>query len=61
MNLRQLTTAELSKAREATEYLCSLRGGLDSVLAVKLDTFHADLMAEIEDRAHGDTAGSEAA
>jgi hypothetical protein len=50
MNLTQLTTGELAKARAATDYLCGLPTNLDSTLAVKLDTLRADLTAEIEDR-----------
>jgi hypothetical protein len=57
MNLRQLTSAELAKARAAADYLCKLPVRLDAELAVKLDTLRADLTAEIEDRAGsaGDT------
>ena len=48
--LRNLTPAELTKTYEAADYLCGLPVSLDPELAIKLDTFRADLMAEIEDR-----------
>jgi hypothetical protein len=53
----QLTTAELNKGREAAAYLRHLPAALDQLLVIKLDTLHADLTAEIEDRATsgGDT------
>ena len=47
-----LTSSELLKARNATEFLTDhaelLR--LDTVIAAKLSTLHADLTAEAEDR-----------
>jgi hypothetical protein len=48
--LHQLTTAELSKAHHAADYLCGLPAQIDPELNVKLDTLRADLTAEIEDR-----------
>jgi hypothetical protein len=51
MNLNQLTTAELTKAYEAADYLCKLPVNLDQALAVKLDTFRADVAATREDHA----------
>ena len=51
MNLYQLTTAELGKARDAANYLCGLRDHLEPILFIKLDTLRADLTAEAEDRA----------
>lgn len=59
--LRQLTTAELGKAHQATDYLCGLPARLDHELAIKLDTFRADLTAELEDRGQIDLAARRAA
>jgi hypothetical protein len=59
--LRQLTTAELSKAHQAADYLCGIPARLDRELAVKIDTLRADLTAEIEDRAQADREARQAA
>lgn len=61
MNLHQLTSTELGKARDAADYLCSLPAGVDAVLAVKLDTLRADMNAEIEDRADAGASARQAA
>jgi hypothetical protein len=50
MYLQHIPTAELIKARDAADYLIAFGARLDSVLAVKLDTFRADVTAAIEDR-----------
>jgi hypothetical protein len=50
MNLRQLTTEEVQKAHDSADYLLNLPVRLDPELAIKLDTFRADVMAELEDR-----------
>lgn len=50
MHLHHLNAAELVKARDAADYLLGLGARLDSVLAIKLDTFRADVTAAIEDR-----------
>jgi hypothetical protein len=47
--LRNLTTDQLTKARDAADCLLTLNARLDSVLLVKLDTLRADLLAAIED------------
>jgi hypothetical protein len=52
--LRPLTTAELSQAHQAADYLCRLPARLDPKLSIKLDTLRADLSAEIEDREQAD-------
>lgn len=49
MYLSNLSAAELTKAREATDYLLGLPVSLDVELRIKLDTFRADLLAAIED------------
>jgi hypothetical protein len=54
MDLRRITSVQLSKAHEAADYLLGLPVRLDSVLAIKLDTFRADVGAAIEDREEGD-------
>ena len=48
--LCQLTTAELSQAHQAADYLCKFPARLDPELAIKIDTLRADLTAELEDR-----------
>jgi hypothetical protein len=51
MHLQHLTAAELTRARDAADYLLGLDGAhLDAVLRIKLDTFRADVTAAIEDR-----------
>jgi len=50
MYLQHISTPDLIKARDAADYLLSFGGRLDSVLKIKLDTFHADVTAAIEDR-----------
>lgn len=49
MHLQHLSAAELARARDAADYLLSLGARLDSILAIKLDTFRADVTAAIED------------
>jgi hypothetical protein len=61
MNLRHLTSAELGKAHEAADYLCRLPVRLDSELAIKLDTFRADVTVEMEDRGQIDLQARQAA
>jgi hypothetical protein len=61
MDLRQLTTAELGKAHQAADYLCTLPVRIDPELAIELDTFRADLTAELEDRGQIDLAARRAA
>jgi hypothetical protein len=50
MYLANLTAAELGKAHDAADYLLGLHVRMDRELAVKLDTFRADVMVELEDR-----------
>ena len=47
---RSLTSTELAKLLELTSALCEMRPLLSVELFIKLDTFHADLTAEHEDR-----------
>lgn len=54
MDLRLVTPAQLDQAHEAADYLLGLPVRLDSVLAIKLDTFRADVGAAIEDRQRDD-------
>jgi hypothetical protein len=57
MYFQHLTAAELSKARDAADYLLGVNARLDSVLLIKLDTLRADLLAAIEDREPSGRAG----
>jgi hypothetical protein len=50
MNLHLLTGRELDEAYEAADFLCKLQHHLDPILFIKLDTFRADVLAEMEDR-----------
>lgn len=47
---RSLTSTELTRLLEHTNALCDMRPLLPIELFIKLDTFHADLVAEQEDR-----------
>jgi hypothetical protein len=49
-NLSRLSAAQLGEAYRAAGYLCEVKHALDTELAIKLDTLHADLAAAIEDR-----------
>jgi hypothetical protein len=53
-NLAQLTTSELRRLIEHTAALTAMRRTLPIELYVKLDTFHADLRMEQEDRAEAE-------
>ncbi len=46
----QLTTAELTKALNATEMLLKLEAYIDRLTYAKVSALHADLTAEQEDR-----------
>lgn len=48
----QLTSSELMKARNASEFLMDHAGllHLDPVVVAKLSSLHSDLVAEAEDR-----------
>lgn len=50
MYLSLMTPAQLDQAREAASFLLGLPVRLDPELAIKLDTFRADVGAAIEDR-----------
>ena len=52
--LRQLSPIQLAEASKATGYLLELGDALNPELLIKLDTLHADLAAEIEDRTLAD-------
>ena len=47
---RNLTSSELTRLIELTNALTEMRPLLPVELFIKLDTFHADLVAEQEDR-----------
>jgi hypothetical protein len=49
-NLSRLSAVQLGEAYRAVGYLCEVQHALDTELAIKLDTLHADLAAAIEDR-----------
>jgi hypothetical protein len=49
-NLTRLTPIQLDQASQAAAFLCELKDALNHELLIKLDTLHADLAAEIEDR-----------
>ncbi|HEY2579123.1 MAG TPA: hypothetical protein VGI74_22675 [Streptosporangiaceae bacterium] len=61
MDLRLITPAQLDQAREAADFLLGLPVRLDSELAIKLDTFRADVGAAIEDRQRNDPTACRAA
>jgi hypothetical protein len=50
MYLRDLTPEELRQAHDSAAFLLDLDVRMDRELAIKLDTFRADVMAELEDR-----------
>ncbi|MGH3157923.1 MAG: hypothetical protein ACRDNF_15290 [Streptosporangiaceae bacterium] len=50
MHLRHLPDEEVRKAYDAAGYLLGLDVRMDRELAIKLDTFRADVMAELEER-----------
>ena len=50
MSPRNLTSSELTRLIELTSALAGMRPLLPVELFIKLDTFHADLVAEQEDR-----------
>ncbi|MGH3159123.1 MAG: hypothetical protein ACRDNF_21480 [Streptosporangiaceae bacterium] len=49
-NLSRLSPSQLGEAYRAVDRLCGVKDALDTELAIKLDTLHADLAAAIEDR-----------
>jgi hypothetical protein len=53
-NMAQLTTSELRQLIQHTEALSAMRRALPVGLYTKLDTFHADLLMEQEDRAEAE-------
>jgi hypothetical protein len=61
MYLRHLPIEEVQKAHDAAGYLLELPVRLDVELAIKLDTFRADVMVELEDREPADLAGHKTA
>jgi hypothetical protein len=56
MDLRRITQTQLNQAYEAADYLLGLPVRLNSELAIKLDTFRADVGAAIEDRQEDERA-----
>jgi hypothetical protein len=50
MSPRNLTSTELTRLIELTSALAEMRPLLPVELFIKMDTFHADLLAEQEDR-----------
>jgi hypothetical protein len=50
-NLRQLSQSELAQLIHCVSALTAMKRGLPTELYIKLDTYHADLLAEQEDRA----------
>jgi hypothetical protein len=61
MDFRFVTAAQLGQAREAADYLLGLPVRLNPELAIKLDTFRADVIAELEDRGEEDATTRRAA
>ena len=55
-NLTRLTPIQLDQASQAAAFLCELKDALDHELLIKLDTLHADLAAQTEDRTPAEPA-----